>query len=404
MASKPQRNLYVFGATSFLNDTASEMAYWILPAFLASLGAGPAALGLIEGIAESTASFTKLLSGYLADRLPRRKPIVVGGYALANLVKPLLAVATAWWQVLFIRFADRSAKGMRGAPRDVMLAESVPRERVGAAFGLMQAMDTAGAIAGPLAALAILKYYDFRAVFWAAAIPGLASVVVMALGARETPLESRHSSPAKGASASVTVRSPLSGSFYWVMSAVALFSLGNSSDMFLVLRAQDAGIAVVYAPLLGLVFNVVYTLASWPAGKLSDRVSRSGMAAAGFLVFAAVYVVFALVPSRAAIWAMMGFYGLFYALTNPVLRAMIAATVAPEARGRAFGIFYFVSSVTMLFASLLTGELWKLYTARVPFLLSAGLATVAAVMLLFVRAPGAKGEAEPAEALPHTGE
>ena len=133
------RNLYVFGATSFLNDTASEMAYWILPAFLASLGAGPAALGLIEGIAESSASFTKLLSGYLADRLPRRKPIVVGGYAVANLVKPLLAVATAWWQVLFIRFADRTAKGMRGAPRDVMLAESVPAERVGAAFGLMQA-------------------------------------------------------------------------------------------------------------------------------------------------------------------------------------------------------------------------------------------------------------------------
>jgi len=138
------RNLYVFGATSFLNDTASEMAYWILPAFLSSLGAGPAALGLSEGIAESSASFTKLLSGYLADRLPRRKPIVVGGYAVANLVKPLLAVATSWWQVLLIRLADRTAKGMRGAPRDVMLAESVPAERVGAAFGLMQAMDTAG--------------------------------------------------------------------------------------------------------------------------------------------------------------------------------------------------------------------------------------------------------------------
>jgi MFS family permease len=395
------RNLYVFGATSFLNDTASEMAYWILPAFLSSLGAGPAALGLIEGIAESTASFTKLLSGYLADRLPRRKPIVVGGYAVANLVKPLLAVATAWWQVLFIRFADRSAKGMRGAPRDVMLAESVPRERVGAAFGLMQAMDTAGAIAGPLAALAIVGSYGFRGVFWAAAVPGLASVVVMALLARETPPEARHS---KGTEAAAAARPPLSGSFYWVMSAVALFSLGNSSDMFLVLRAQDAGIAVVYAPLLGLVFNVVYTLASWPAGKLSDRVSRSAMAAAGFLVFAAVYVVFALAPSRSAIWAMMAFYGLFYALTNPVLRAMIAATVAPEARGRAFGIFYFVSSVTMLFASLLTGELWKHYGARVPFLLSAGLATAAAMMLLFVRAPEGRGEAEAVTAVPHGGE
>ena len=403
MTSKPQRNLYVFGATSFLNDTASEMAYWILPAFLASLGAGPAALGLIEGIAESSASFTKLLSGYLADRLPRRKPIVVAGYALANLVKPLLAVATAWWQVLFIRFADRTAKGMRGAPRDVMLAESVPAEGVGAAFGLMQAMDTTGAIAGPLLALAIVGHFGFRGVFWAAAAPGLASVVVMALLARETPAEARHSSSgAKDVSA--VARPRLSPSFYWVMSAVALFSLGNSSDMFLVLRAQDAGIAVVYAPLLGLVFNVVYTLASWPAGKLSDRVSRSAMTAAGFLVFAAVYVVFALAPSRAALWAMMGFYGLFYALTNPVLRAMIAATVAPEARGRAFGIFYFVSSVAMLFASLLTGELWKHFGARVPFLLSAGLAAAAALMLLFVRAPAGQGEGAPAEALPHTGE
>jgi MFS family permease len=397
------RNLYVFGATSFLNDAASEMAYWILPAFLASLGAGPAALGLIEGIAESSASFTKLLSGYLADRLPRRKPIVVGGYAVANLVKPLLAVATAWWQVLFIRFADRTAKGMRGAPRDVMLAESVPKERVGAAFGLMQAMDTAGAIAGPLLALAILKYFGFREVFWAAAVPGLASVMVMALLARETPAEARHGS-SQATDGSAALRPPLSASFYWTMSAVALFSLGNSSDMFLVLRAQDAGIAVVYAPLLGLVFNVVYTLASWPTGKLSDRVSRPAMAAAGFLVFAAVYVVFALAPSRPAIWAVMGFYGLFYALTNPVLRAMIAATVAPEARGRAFGIFYFVSSVTMFFASLLTGELWKHYGARVPFLLSAGLAAAAAVMLLFVRAPGAKGEAKPAPAVPHTGD
>ena len=188
------------------------------------------------------------------------------------------------------------------------------------------------------------------------------------------------------------------------MSAVALFSLGNSSDMFLVLRAQDAGIAVVYAPLLGLVFNVVYTLASWPAGRLSDRVSRSAMTAAGFLVFAAVYAVFALAPSRAALWAMMGFYGLFYALTNPVLRAMIAATVAPEARGRAFGIFYFVSSVAMLFASLLTGELWKHFGARVPFLVSAGLAAAAALMLLFVRAPAATGGAEREMAVPHAGE
>src|SRR5215475_13064728 len=155
----PERNLYFFGLTSFFNDTASEMAYWVLPAFLTSLGAGPAQLGLIEGIAESVASFAKLFSGYLTDHIRRRKPLVVGGYFVANAVKPLLAVVTSWWQVLPIRFADRLAKGMRGAPRDVMVAESVGKERLGSAYGLIQSMDSAGAIAGPLMALALLRHF-----------------------------------------------------------------------------------------------------------------------------------------------------------------------------------------------------------------------------------------------------
>src|ERR1700720_2368157 len=158
----PARNIYVFGFTSFLNDTATEMAYWVLPAFLASLGAGPAQLGLIEGVAESVASFAKLLSGYLTDRIDRRKPVVVAGYAVANAVKPLLALATAWWHILLIRFSDRLAKGVRGAPRDVMVAESVPKERLGSAYGLIPSMDSAGAIAGPLVALAMLTRFGIR--------------------------------------------------------------------------------------------------------------------------------------------------------------------------------------------------------------------------------------------------
>src|SRR5438477_10051025 len=156
------RHLYPFGTTSFFNDTASEMAYWVLPAFLASLGAGPAQLGVIEGIAESVASFAKLFSGYLTDRIDRRKPLVVGGYFVANAVKPLLAIVTAWWQILLIRFSDRLAKGVRGAPRDVMVAESVEKERLGSAYGLIQSMDSAGAIAGPLAALLLLAHYGIR--------------------------------------------------------------------------------------------------------------------------------------------------------------------------------------------------------------------------------------------------
>src|SRR6202167_790787 len=179
-------NIYSFGITSFFNDTATEMAYWVLPAFLVSLGAGPAQLGVIEGIAESVASFAKLFSGYLTDRLDRRKPLVVAGYLVANAVKPLLAVVGAWWHILLIRFTDRLAKGVRGAPRDVMVAESVPKERLGSAYGLIQSMASAGAIAGPMIALALLGRYGIRSVFWAVAVPGALCVLVALFGIVET--------------------------------------------------------------------------------------------------------------------------------------------------------------------------------------------------------------------------
>ena len=179
------RNVYAFGLTSFLNDTASEMAYWVLPAFIASLGGGPAQLGIIEGVAESVASFAKLFSGYLADRVRRRKPIVVSGYLAANAVKPLLALVSSWWQILGIRFSDRFAKGIRGAARDVMVAESVDASQFGSAYGLIQAMDSAGAIAGPLAALALIGHFGMRGVFWAAAVPGALCVLVAVLGIHE---------------------------------------------------------------------------------------------------------------------------------------------------------------------------------------------------------------------------
>jgi MFS family permease len=264
------RNLYAFGFTSFLNDTASEMAYWVLPAFLASLGAGPAQLGLIEGVAESVASFAKLFSGYLTDRIDRRKPVVVAGYFAANAVKPLLALTTAWRHILLIRFTDRLAKGVRGAPRDVMVAESVPKGRLGSAYGLIQAMDSAGAIAGPLAALVLLARFGIRSVFWAASVPGALCVLVALLGIRETRRSNRRdpalaastpqNPPVSSAAEKGSVKFP--ASYYIVLIAVTLFSLGNSSDMFLVLRAQNVGIAVALAPLLGLVFNITYTLAS----------------------------------------------------------------------------------------------------------------------------------------------
>ena len=380
------RNIYSFGITSFLNDTASEMAYWVLPAFLVSLGAGPAQLGLIEGLAESVASFAKLFSGYLADRLDRRKPLVVGGYFVANAVKPLLAVVTAWWQVLLIRFSDRLSKGVRGAPRDVMVAESVDKHRLGAAFGLIQSMDSAGAIAGPLIALVLLARYNLRTVFLAAAVPGALTVIVAALGIRETRRNATQSSaptaPKAGTLFSGFSLKGLPAAFYMVLVSVTLFSLGNSSDMFLIMRAQSIGIPIAMAPLLGLVFNITYTLGSWPAGWLSDYVSRRGMAASGYLIFAIVYFVFGRAPSQLAIWIMMSVYGLYYALTEPVLKALVVSAVGERVRGRALGIYAFATSVATLGASLITGQLWKHYGAKAPFYASATVAIVSAALLL----------------------
>jgi MFS family permease len=406
------RNVYAFGLTSLFNDTATEMAYWVLPAFIASLGAGAAQLGIIEGIAESVASFVKLFSGYVADRVDRRKPLVVGGYVAANAVKPLLALVTSWWQVLGIRFVDRFAKGVRGTSADVMVAESVDPANLGSAYGLIQAMDSAGAIAGPLLALALIGHFGTRGVFAAAAVPGALCVLAAWVGIRETSSKlqapSSQESRSQGTSSQFSVlssqknRPPTSTDkgnkrsgtrihlpfgFYYVLVVVTLFSLGNSSDMFLVLRAGNVGIPASQSPLLGLVFNVMFTLFSWPAGKFSDRFSRSGssrarIAAAGYGVFAIVYLVFALAPSRGAIWLTMAFYGLFYALTNPVLKALVVETVGSDVRGRALGIYYFTSSIAILFASIITGALWKAYGAAVPFYLSAGIAAVSAMALL----------------------
>jgi len=377
------RNIYAFGITSFLNDTATEMAYWVLPAFLASLGAGAAQLGLIEGIAESVASFAKLFSGYLTDHIHRRKPVVVAGYAVANAVKPLLALVTAWPQILLIRFADRLAKGVRGAPRDVMVAESVPKNRLGSAYGLIQSMHSAGAIAGPLVALVLIARFGIRSVFWAAAVPGALCVLVALLGIREVSRAAPGGQPrAVPIPASPTAeRMALPASFYFVLVAVTLFSLGNSSDMFLVLRAQNVGIRVVLAPLLGLVFNITYMLASWPAGWLSDHVSRRLVGSVGYLIFAAVYFVFGRAPSTTAIWLAMAVYGFYYALTQPVLKALVVGSVSEQVRGRALGIYFFVTSVATLAASLITGGLWKQYGAAIPFYFSAVMALVAAGLL-----------------------
>ena len=393
VAAEAPRVLYGFALTSFFNDVASEMAYWILPAFVVSLGGGPAQLGIIEGIAEAMASVSKLWGGKLADSAGRRKPIVAAGYAVANVVKPLLSFATAWWQVLAVRFADRTAKGLRGASRDVMLADETQTSKLGAAYGFVQAADSAGAIVGPLCAWLLLRqaHWTVRSVFLAAAVPGALSVLAITLLVKEKARERIGGAHAQQGSGR------LPASFWVVLAIVCVFSLGASSDMFLVLRAKEAGIAVALAPLLGLAFNTVYTFASWPAGALSDRVPRHVVAALGYLVYAAVYAVFAWAPvklggtaGRASLWAAMAFYGLFYSLTEPVLKALVVGGVAKEVRGRAVGVYSFAVSVCILISSAATGWLWKTYGGTLPLGVSAGLALAAALMMVAAGAPPAE--------------
>jgi MFS family permease len=378
------RNVRALGWVAFFNDTATEMSYWLLPQFLVSvLGAGPATFGLIEGAAESVASLGKLFSGFLADRLRRRKPLAALGYTVANLAKPLLAVSQSWPQVFWIRFADRAAKGFRAAPRDALIADSVPEAHRGAAFGFRQAMDSAGAVLGPLSALLLLPIFlgDVRKVFWAAALPGLASILLVWFVVREV----RPGGAPEGGAMAGVVRAIWGKDrrLLLILVGVAVFSLGNSSDLFLILRAQNLGVHPQLAPALGLVFNFVYTLLSWPAGRLSDRLSRHGLVVFGYLVYAGVYFGFATLSSPRGVWLLFPVYGFYYALTEGVLKAWIADLVPSASRASVFGVFNWVIGLAVLPASLLAGWLWQHYSPATPFYVSAGLSLVAAVLLSF---------------------
>jgi MFS family permease len=382
-ASRLPRNVWMMAWVSFFNDTATELGYWLLPQFLITvLGAPPMAFGLIEGAAETVSSFGRLLSGWLSDGLRRRKPLVAAGYTVANLVKPLLAITHSWGQVFWIRFADRAAKGFRAAPRDALMADSVEPAQRGAAFGLRQAMDTAGAILGPLAAMVLLPLFagNVRSVFWVAAIPGLASVLLAWFAVKEV----RPSAPPPATSKSSARRSKeISGRrFRLILAAVGLFSLGNSSDLFLVLRAQNLGLSAWTAPALGLLFNVVYTLLGWPAGKLSDRVPRRLLIAAGYLIYASVYAGFAILRTPQLVWFLFALYGSYYALTEGLIKAWVADLVPSDSRASAFGILNWVVGVTALPASLLAGWFWQHYSPAAPFAFSSLLAFLAALLLL----------------------
>ncbi len=386
-AGRLPRNVWALSWVSFFNDTATEMSYWLLPQFLVGvLGAGPMVFGLIEGAAETVSSFARLLAGWLSDRFRTRKPLVGAGYTAANIVKPFLAVATSWGQVFWIRFTDRAAKGFRGAPRDALLADSVSPSQLGSAFGLQQAMDTAGALLGPVAALALLRVFSgkVRAVFWLAAIPGAVAILLAWLAVSEVSPAGAVREPPRPLDRTVRESPP---STVWnqrltlMMVAVGLFSLGNSSDLFLILRAQNLGVRAALAPGLGLVFNLVYTSLSWPAGKLSDRVPRRILVVLGYFIYGAVYLGFSLSRGPQLVWALFAVYGSYYALTEGVLRAWIADLVPSASRGSVYGVFNWLAGVAAFPASVLAGWLWRHHSPSTPFFVSALLSFIAALLL-----------------------
>jgi MFS family permease len=392
MAERPRsrvslpRTVVMLGVVSLLTDASSEMIYPLLPVFLATtLGAGAAFIGLIEGVAESTASMVKLASGWWSDRLGRRKGVVVAGYTLSACARPLVALAGAGWHVLAIRFADRVGKGVRSAPRDALLAESAPASSWGRAFGFHRAMDHTGAIVGPLIATTLLAWglTDLRVLFALAAIPGVLAVVVLVSAVPEHAPADRAAAPR----VRLTL-APFSPRFKAVLAAVTLFTLGNSSDAFLLLKAHAVGIGPAWIPVLWILLHLTKAVSSTPAGALSDRIGRPRLIVAGWLVYAGAYVGFGLADAAWEIWALFAVYGLFFGLTEGVEKAYVADLAPAEHRGTAYGLYHAAVGLAALPASLLMGLVWEHVSPAAAFGLGAGLALLASALLVAIlRAP-----------------
>ncbi|PYP79402.1 MAG: MFS transporter [Gemmatimonadetes bacterium] len=381
MTDRPRlgRNVMALAAVSFLTDVSSEMIYPLLPVFLTTvLGANASFIGAIEGAAETTAALLKLASGWWSDRVRKRKPLVFWGYAIASTMRPLVAIATSAVQVLLIRVADRVGKGIRNAPRDALIAESVDPSIRGRAFGFHRAADHAGGVVGPLIAFAVLSYHvaELRTVFWLAAIPGVLSVLVVAFAVRDIPRT------ATVKSAAPDLSQPLSARFWRVLAVIFVFTLGNSTDAFLLLRASQLGVPVALAPILWAALHVVKSASSTPGGALSDRIGRRPTLVMGWVLYAAVYLGFARATSAWHAWALFAVYGVFFGLTEGSERALIADLVALERRGTAFGWYNLAIGLGALPASLLFGYVWDHAGPATAFLMGASLALAAAIGLV----------------------
>ena len=375
------RTVIALGAVSLLTDLSSEMIYPLLPVFLSTvLGAGPLAIGAIEGAAESVAAMLKLASGWWSDRLPRRKPLVIVGYGIASIVRPLVGLANGVGQVLAIRLADRAGKGIRGAPRDALIADAVDPSQRGRAYGFHRAADHTGAVAGPIVAYSLLTWTDvsLRTVFLLAAIPAAAAMIVLLVGVKES---ARDVTKSKAPSLK---RSGLDRKFWAYLGVLLLFTLGNSTDALLILRANELGVSIALVPVLWAVLHVVKAVSSTPGGVLSDRLGRRPLIIGGWLVYAAVYLGFAFASEMWHAWALFIVYGLYFGMTEGVEKALVADLVPSNVRGAAFGWYNLTIGLAALPASLIFGGLWQISGATTAFMFGASLALVAAVGLALV--------------------
>lgn len=382
------RGIWALGMVSLLMDVSSEMIHALLPVYLVvGLGTTALTVGLIEGIAEATANVTKVFSGALSDWLGRRKVLAALGYGLAALSKPIFPLAPTVGWLFAARFIDRVGKGLRGAPRDAMIADMATKGTRGAAFGLRQSLDTTGAFLGPLLAIALMwaTMDNFRAVFWVAVLPGALSFLVIALMVREPPRPAGLR----------PVRTPLAraelrrlGPAYWgVVGLACLFSLARFSEAFLILKAQSVGVDLMLVPMVLVVLNVVFSLAAYPAGALSDRIGKRGLLCAAIIALGVADLLLATAGGMAALWAGVALWGLHLGLSQGLLAALVAETAPAELRGTAFGMFNLATGVALLLASVGAGWLWQAAGPGATFLAGAVLAGL--TLLALARMPGA---------------
>lgn len=371
------RNILFTGITSFLTDTSVKMIYSVMPMFLMSIGASKASLGLIEGVAESTASLIKALSGFWSDRIGKNKPFMLAGYAISALILPLYAFVISPMQVLVLRFAERFGKGIRTAPRDSLIAGSVTNNETGKSFGFQKAMDNSGAIAGPLIAFTLLSLFpdNFRLIFIIAGIPALAGIFVIIFGIKEAR-KSRTDLIKKFRFRDFSKR------YWFFLGIIFIFTLGNSTDALLLVKANEAGIKVAFIPLVYLITNLVSVVAAIPAGSLSDRIGKEKLLIAGFLIYTVVYLFFGMNVDKIALFILFALYGLYSAATDGVQKAFVADMTDRNKKGTALGIYNALLGITLLPASIIAGVLYDRVNSSVPFRFGAAMSALAAVLMI----------------------